>query len=86
VLPAVAAASVARGSFGRIPRPYDLEDLLRASSEVLGKGTYSTTYKAVMESEPVMAVKHLRRPCCRSASFGTRSRRSAGSTTPTLCP
>lgn len=46
--------------FGRIPRPYDLEDLLRASAEVLGKGTYGTTYKAAIESGPVMAVKRLK--------------------------
>ncbi|XP_066327183.1 probable inactive receptor kinase RLK902 [Miscanthus floridulus] len=46
--------------YGRIPRPYGLEDLLRASAEVLGKGMYGTTYKATIESRPVMAVKHLK--------------------------
>ncbi|KAK8448951.1 hypothetical protein SEVIR_7G134400v4 [Setaria viridis] len=63
VPPAVAAASVGKKKlffFGRIPRPYDLEDLLRASAEVLGKGTYGTTYKAAIESGPVMAVKRLK--------------------------
>ena len=63
VRPAVSAAAAGRKMllcFGRIPRPYDLEDLLRASAEVLGKGTYGTTYKAAIESGPVMAVKRLK--------------------------
>ncbi|KAJ1427755.1 Serine-threonine/tyrosine-protein kinase, catalytic domain [Sesbania bispinosa] len=30
---------------------FDLEDLLKASTEVLGKGSYGTTYKAVLERE-----------------------------------
>jgi hypothetical protein len=46
--------------FARIPRPYDLEDLLRTSTEVLGKGTYGTRYKAAIESGLVMAVKRLK--------------------------
>ncbi|KAJ3677428.1 hypothetical protein LUZ60_003152 [Juncus effusus] len=41
-------------------RLYDLEDLLRASAEVLGKGTFGTTYKAVLETGPVVAVKRLK--------------------------
>ena len=36
------------------------QDLLRASAEVLGKGTFGTTYKAVMEDGPVVAVKRLK--------------------------
>ncbi|KAK2367668.1 putative inactive receptor kinase [Trifolium repens] len=40
---------------------FDLEDLLRASAEVLGKGTFGTSYKAVLEVGPVVvAVKRLR--------------------------
>lgn len=40
---------------------FDLEDLLRASAEVLGKGTFGTSYKAVLEAGPVVvAVKRLR--------------------------
>ncbi|KAM0936097.1 putative protein kinase RLK-Pelle-LRR-III family [Dioscorea sansibarensis] len=39
---------------------FDLEDLLRASAEVLGKGMIGTTYKAVMEKGEVVAVKRLR--------------------------
>ncbi|PKA61311.1 putative inactive receptor kinase [Apostasia shenzhenica] len=42
------------------PRVYDLEDLLRASAEVLGKGTFGTAYKAVLETGLVVAVKRLR--------------------------
>ncbi|CAO2175339.1 unnamed protein product [Urochloa humidicola] len=42
-------------------RPYDLEALLRASAEVLGKGTLGTTYRATLDGgEPVLAVKRLR--------------------------
>ncbi|KAG8062314.1 hypothetical protein GUJ93_ZPchr0003g17959 [Zizania palustris] len=40
--------------------PFDLEDLLRASAEVLGKGTFGTTYKAVLESGATVAVKRLK--------------------------
>ncbi|XP_042408075.1 probable inactive receptor kinase At1g48480 [Zingiber officinale] len=44
---------------GNVQRIYDLEDLLRASAEVLGKGTTSTTYKALLETGFVVAVKRL---------------------------
>ncbi|PIN00263.1 Serine/threonine protein kinase [Handroanthus impetiginosus] len=46
--------------FGKTGWSFDLEDLLRASAEVLGKGTYGTTYKAVLETGPAVAVKRLR--------------------------
>ncbi|KAL0381078.1 UNVERIFIED_CONTAM: putative inactive receptor kinase [Sesamum angustifolium] len=39
---------------------FDIEDLLRASAEVLGKGTFGTTYKAVLETGLAVAVKRLR--------------------------
>lgn len=39
---------------------FDLEDLLRASAEVLGKGTYGTTYKAVLEDTTIVVVKRLK--------------------------
>ncbi|TKY44813.1 inactive receptor kinase [Spatholobus suberectus] len=67
---AAAAASVSgRGGgggdkklvfFGNKVKVFDLEDLLRASAEVLGKGTFGTTYKAVLEDGPVVAVKRLK--------------------------
>ncbi|WOL14186.1 putative inactive receptor kinase [Canna indica] len=67
---AVAAAKTATSAssgakklvfFGREgPRPFDLEDLLRASAEVLGKGTFGTAYKAVLESGLTVAVKRLK--------------------------
>jgi len=41
-------------------RVFDLEDLLRASAEVLGKGTLGTTYKAILESGTIVAVKRLK--------------------------
>ncbi|XP_065850241.1 probable inactive receptor kinase At1g48480 [Euphorbia lathyris] len=46
--------------FGKASRVFDLEDLLRASAEVLGKGTFGTAYKAVLEMGTVVAVKRLK--------------------------
>ncbi|GLJ28025.1 hypothetical protein SUGI_0550320 [Cryptomeria japonica] len=39
---------------------YTLEDLLRASAEVMGRGTVGTTYKAVMENKTIVTVKRLK--------------------------
>nr|CAD1825251.1 unnamed protein product [Ananas comosus var. bracteatus] len=58
-----------RGRGTGVRARYDLKDLMRASAEVLGKGTFGTTYKAAMETdessssspaEVVVAVKRLR--------------------------
>lgn len=46
--------------FGNAVRAFDLEDLLRASAEVLGKGTFGTAYKATMEVGMAVAVKRLK--------------------------
>ncbi|KFK36089.1 hypothetical protein AALP_AA4G076000 [Arabis alpina] len=46
--------------FGNASRVFDLEDLLRASAEVLGKGTFGTAYKAVLDAVTVVAVKRLK--------------------------
>lgn len=46
--------------FGNAPRVFDLDDLLRASAEVLGKGSYGTTYKAALDNGVAMAVKRLK--------------------------
>ncbi|KAK8569212.1 hypothetical protein V6N13_107062 [Hibiscus sabdariffa] len=46
--------------FGKASRVFDLEDLLRASAEVLGKGTFGTAYKATLEMGVVVAVKRLK--------------------------
>lgn len=46
--------------FGKGPKVFDLEDLLRASAEVLGKGTFGTAYKATLETGLVVAVKRLK--------------------------
>ncbi|KAL5743533.1 hypothetical protein ACOSP7_026406 [Xanthoceras sorbifolium] len=46
--------------FGKGPKVFDLEDLLRASAEVLGKGTFGTAYKATLEMGLVVAVKRLK--------------------------
>lgn len=39
---------------------FDLEDLLRASAEVLGKGMFGTTYKAALEDATTVVVKRLK--------------------------
>ncbi|KAA0042701.1 putative inactive receptor kinase [Cucumis melo var. makuwa] len=39
---------------------FDLEDLLRASAEVLGKGTFGTAYKAILEDATIVVVKRLK--------------------------
>lgn len=39
---------------------FNLDDLLRASAEVLGKGQLGTTYKALLENGPAIAVKRLK--------------------------
>lgn len=41
-------------------KPFALEDLLRASAEMIGKGTFGTTYKAVLEDGSAVAVKRLK--------------------------
>ncbi|WVZ85975.1 hypothetical protein U9M48_032828 [Paspalum notatum var. saurae] len=84
-----AAAAVGRKKlffFGRIPRPYDLEDLLRASAEVLGKGTYGTTYKAAIESGPVMAVKRLKETSLPEREFRDKVAAIGGIDHPNVVP
>ncbi|KAG0488732.1 hypothetical protein HPP92_007339 [Vanilla planifolia] len=39
---------------------FDLDDLLRASAEILGKGSYGTTYKAILEDGTTVVVKRLK--------------------------
>jgi hypothetical protein len=39
---------------------FDLDDLLRASAEVLGKGSCGTTYKAILEEGTIVVVKRLK--------------------------
>ncbi|KAI4339453.1 hypothetical protein MLD38_024397 [Melastoma candidum] len=46
--------------FGSHQNGYDLEDLLKASAEVLGKGTFGTTYKATLDGGAAVAVKRLK--------------------------
>lgn len=60
--PAIASEGKKLVFLGSAPeRPYDLETLLRASAEVLGKGALGTTYRATLDGgEPVLAVKRLR--------------------------
>lgn len=41
-------------------KKFELEDLLRASAEMLGKGVFGTAYKAVLDDGSVVAVKRLK--------------------------
>ncbi|KAK3144559.1 hypothetical protein QOZ80_4AG0314710 [Eleusine coracana subsp. coracana] len=86
VPPAVTVGKKKLFFFGRIPRPYDLEDLLRASAEVLGKGTYGTTYKAAIESGPVMAVKRLKETSLPEREFRDKVAAIGGIDHPNVVP
>ena len=46
--------------FDKSRAAFDLDSLLRSSAEVLGKGKLGTTYRAMLESGPVVVVKRLR--------------------------
>ncbi|PHT99678.1 putative inactive receptor kinase [Capsicum chinense] len=46
--------------FGNVGKSFNLDDLLKASAEVLGKGTFGTAYKAGLESGITLVVKRLR--------------------------
>lgn len=41
-------------------RKFELDELLRASAEMLGKGSYGASYKAEIDDETVVAVKRLK--------------------------
>lgn len=45
--------------FNREIQAFDLDDLLRASAEVLGRGKLGSTYKTILESGSIVAVKRL---------------------------
>ncbi|KAI9125752.1 hypothetical protein K1719_003170 [Acacia pycnantha] len=51
---------------------FDLEDLLRASAEVLGKGTIGTSYKAVLEEGTTVVVKRLKDVTAMKKEFETQ--------------
>ncbi|XP_038986598.1 leucine-rich repeat receptor-like protein kinase PXC1 [Phoenix dactylifera] len=57
-----------RGRRKRGSKRFELEELLRASAEMLGKGSLGTVYRAVLEDGCMVAVKRLKdaNPCCRA--------------------
>ncbi|KAK4779874.1 hypothetical protein SAY87_015980 [Trapa incisa] len=58
--PAQAGYERGRMVFFEGERRFELEDLLRASAEMLGKGGFGTAYKAVLDDGGVVAVKRLK--------------------------
>ena len=44
----------------KCPYNFDLEDLLSASTEVLGETSYGTTYKAILKDGTTLVVKRLK--------------------------
>ncbi|KAI4331649.1 hypothetical protein MLD38_029814 [Melastoma candidum] len=48
---------------------FDLEDLLKASAEVLGKGSCGTTYKAILEDGTTVVVKRLKEVVAEKREF-----------------
>lgn len=48
---------------------FDLEDLLRASAEVLGKGPFGTTYKVDLEDSATIIVKRIKEVCVPQREF-----------------
>ncbi|KAL9160681.1 hypothetical protein ABFS82_08G216500 [Erythranthe guttata] len=57
---------------GKTNWSFDLGDLLKASAEVLGKGSYGTAYKAVMENGLAVAVKRIRDVNMGEKEFGEK--------------
>ncbi|XP_073099411.1 leucine-rich repeat receptor-like protein kinase PXC1 [Elaeis guineensis] len=56
------------GKRGARRKRFELEELLRASAEMLGKGSLGTVYRAVLEDGCMVAVKRLKdaNPCARA--------------------
>ncbi|KAM0932612.1 putative protein kinase RLK-Pelle-LRR-III family [Dioscorea sansibarensis] len=52
---------------------FDLEDLLRASAEVLGKGSMGTSYKAVLEEGTTVVAKRLKDVAASRKEFETHA-------------
>lgn len=65
---------------------FELEDLLRASAEVLGKGTFGTTYKAVLEMGITVAVKRLSYVTLTANDFRQKAELIAEMNHPNLVP
>ncbi|KAL5053744.1 hypothetical protein RYX36_034426 [Vicia faba] len=66
---------------------FDLQDLLRASAEVLGSGSFGSTYKAMVLTGPVMVVKrfkHMNK--VGKKEFFDHMKRLGGLTHPNLLP
>ncbi|XP_042381270.1 probable inactive receptor kinase At5g58300 [Zingiber officinale] len=55
--------------FDKSSHNFDLEDLLRASAESIGKGSHGTTYKAFLEDGTTVVVKRLKDVVIRKREF-----------------
>lgn len=66
---------------------FDLQDLLRASAEVLGSGSFGSTYKAIVLNGPAMVVKRFKHMNnVGKEEFFEHMRRLGGLSHPNLLP
>ncbi|KAL6848757.1 hypothetical protein ACP4OV_021340 [Aristida adscensionis] len=65
---------------------FDLEDLLRASAEVLGKGSLGTSYKATLEEGTTVVVKRLREVAAARREFAACVEAAGGAEHRNLVP
>ncbi|KAL2317274.1 hypothetical protein Fmac_031150 [Flemingia macrophylla] len=72
--------------FGNVNRVFSLDELLRASAEVLGKGTFGTTYKATLEMGVSVAVKRLKDVTTTEREFRERIEQVGKMVHPNLVP
>jgi len=65
---------------------FDLQDLLRASAEVLGSGTYGSSYKAVVGGQPVVVKRYRHMNNVEREEFHEHMRRIGRLKHPNLLP
>ncbi|CAK9316482.1 unnamed protein product [Citrullus colocynthis] len=78
----------AKLQFVRANRPiFDLEELLRAPAEVLGRGSFGSSYKALLSNGPPVVVKRLRpMRCVGFEEFHEHMKRLGSISHPNLLP
>ncbi|KAL0906925.1 hypothetical protein M5K25_025460 [Dendrobium thyrsiflorum] len=84
--PGIAVSKKQLVFLGNAPRLFDLEDLLRSSAEVLGKGTYGIAYKAALDESLVVAVKRLKNVKMPEKEFAEKIKAISAVEHPNLVP